>query len=253
AESETAGRRLDLLHVQRVEGIAEIAHDGQAAQIGNDFAQEFEPLGSSIGRLTRQSGDVAAWSRQTGDDAGADRIPRGRNHNRDHRCCLLRREDCWGTLRDNDIDLELDELGCDLGGALLASPRPRIPHCNGATFDPPELTQPLHKSSEPFASSGMGVRTQEADGPQTSGLLRARRERPHRPRAAEKRNELAALHSITLSARSTSPAGTSWPIAFAVLRLMTSSNRVGCSTGRSAGLMPRSSFASCRLMMSRYS
>src|SRR5262245_58806986 len=84
-------------------------------------------------------------------------------------------------------------------------------------------------------------------------LLRARRERPRSRRAAEQRDELAPVHSITLSARSTSPAGTSWPIAFAVLRLMTSSNRVGCSTGRSAGLMPRSSFASCRLMMSRYS
>src|SRR5262249_51304657 len=83
-------------------------------------------------------------------------------------------------------------------------------------------------------------------------LLRARRERP-RGRAAEQRDELAAFHSITLSARSTSGAGTSWPIAFAALRLMTSSNRVGCSTGRSAGLMPRSSLASCRLMMSRYS
>ena len=46
-------------------------------------------------------------------------------------------------------------------------------------------------------------------------------------------------HSITLSARSTSAAGTSCPIAFAACRLMTSSNRVGCSTGMSAGLTPR--------------
>jgi hypothetical protein len=46
-------------------------------------------------------------------------------------------------------------------------------------------------------------------------------------------------HSITPLARSTSPAGTSWPIIFAALRLITSSKFVGCSTGRSAGLMPR--------------
>jgi hypothetical protein len=43
-------------------------------------------------------------------------------------------------------------------------------------------------------------------------------------------------HSITQLARSTSPAGTSWPIIFAALRLITSSKLVGCSTGRSAGL-----------------
>jgi hypothetical protein len=45
----------------------------------------------------------------------------------------------------------------------------------------------------------------------------------HASRAAEERDEFAPLHSITLSARSTKPAGTSWPIAFAVLRLITSS------------------------------
>ncbi len=40
-------------------------------------------------------------------------------------------------------------------------------------------------------------------------LLRARRERPRGCRATEQRDELAPVHSITSSARSTSPAGTS--------------------------------------------
>src|SRR5262245_51073714 len=83
-------------------------------------------------------------------------------------------------------------------------------------------------------------------------LLRARRERP-RCGAAEQGDELAPFyHSITLSARTTNVLGTSWPIAFAVLRLMTSSNLVGCSTGRSPGFAPRRSLASCRLMASRH-
>jgi hypothetical protein len=47
-----------------------------------------------------------------------------------------------------------------------------------------------------------------------------------------------ALHSITSSARATSVAGTSSPSALAVLILMTKSNFVGCSIGRSAGLAP---------------
>src|SRR5262245_18089429 len=45
-------------------------------------------------------------------------------------------------------------------------------------------------------------------------------------------------HSITRSARSRSVCGIVSPSAFAVLRLMTSANLVGCSTGRSAGLAP---------------
>ena len=43
---------------------------------------------------------------------------------------------------------------------------------------------------------------------------------------------------ITSSARCNSDCGIVSPRAFAVLRLITSSNLVGCSTGRSAGLAP---------------
>src|SRR5262249_28266666 len=45
-------------------------------------------------------------------------------------------------------------------------------------------------------------------------------------------------YSITSSARERSVGGTSRSIAFAVLRLITSSNFVDCTTGRSAGLVP---------------
>src|SRR5262245_50430770 len=45
-------------------------------------------------------------------------------------------------------------------------------------------------------------------------------------------------HSITSSARNSTDCGIVRPRALAVLRLMTSSNLVGCSTGRSAGLAP---------------
>src|SRR4051794_533801 len=46
------------------------------------------------------------------------------------------------------------------------------------------------------------------------------------------------LYSITSSARSSSVGGTVSPSALAVLRLISSSNFVGCSTGRSAGFAP---------------
>src|SRR5262245_57580240 len=68
-------------------------------------------------------------------------------------------------------------------------------------------------------------------------LLRARRERPC-GRAAEERDERAPPHSITSSARASSVGGISRPSALAVVRLMTKSNLVGCSTGRLAGFAP---------------
>src|SRR5262245_23355455 len=69
-------------------------------------------------------------------------------------------------------------------------------------------------------------------------LLRARRQRPRR-RTADQRDELAPPHSITSSARASSEIGTVRPSALAVVRLMTRSNFVGCSTGISAGFAPR--------------
>src|SRR5262249_32307482 len=70
------------------------------------------------------------------------------------------------------------------------------------------------------------------------GLLRTRRERPRGRRAAEQRDEVAALHSITSSPRATSVGGTVRPSARAVLRLITNRYLVGYCSGKSAGLSP---------------
>ena len=71
-----------------------------------------------------------------------------------------------------------------------------------------------------FKEAADNVRHKHANASHPLALLRARRERPRR-RAAEKRDELAPLHSITSSARASSIGGTSRPSALAVLRLMT--------------------------------
>ena len=63
-----------------------------------------------------------------------------------------------------------------------------------------------------------------------------------------RRSRFAVLHNIitsrkvystTSSAATSSVCGIVRPSSFAVLRLMTNSNLVGCSTGRSLGLAPR--------------
>ena len=57
--------------------------------------------------------------------------------------------------------------------------------------------------------------------------------------AQKKRDDLAAIHSITSSARSRIDGGTVSPSAVAVLRFTTISNLVGSCTGRSPGFSPR--------------
>src|SRR5262249_14368220 len=82
------------------------------------------------------------------------------------------------------------------------------------------------------------VRHQYADAPHPLGLLPPRHHRPRRC-AREPRDYLATVHSITSSAVARSVSGMVRPSAFAVFRLMTRSNLVGCSTGISAGFVPR--------------
>src|SRR5215831_13476724 len=93
---------------------------------------------------------------------------------------------------------------------------------------PPVENRRWHQHRKPF---GQGQRHQQLLG-------KAAATSPRR-RAAEQRDELAPFHhSITLSARARNAGGTVKPSALAVLRLMTNSNMVGCSTGRSAGWAP---------------
>src|SRR5262249_18120076 len=110
-----------------------------------------------------------------------------------------------------------------------------------APDSPAQLLQFLQKGAKSGLSFGIvrGQRHEHADAPHAVGLLRARRQRPRRCRAAEKRDELPPPdHSITSSARASMLGGTSRPSALAVLRLMTSSYLVGACTGRSAGFAP---------------
>src|SRR5207253_1357510 len=102
------------------------------------------------------------------------------------------------------------------------------------------LGQPLRERRNVFQSSLISLDRahQHANAPHPLRLLlRTCRERPCR-RAAEQRDELAAPHSITSSARASRLSGTVRPIALAVLRLITSSYLVGACTGRSPGFSP---------------
>ena len=127
-------------------------------------------------------------------------------------------------MRENDIDFQSNELGCELGEAFAASLRPAIFDRDIAALGPTQLTQSLHKSGGPLTLCGSRARAEQANGRQLSPLLRARRNRPRECSATEKRDELPPPHSITSSARARKDSGIVRPIAFAALTLTTSSN-----------------------------
>src|SRR5262245_25838128 len=107
--------------------------------------------------------------------------------------------------------------------------------------DPAQFPQPAQERRDAGSAFRIvrGGAHEHADTSHLVGLLRACRERPCDCRAAEQRDELAPPHhSITSLASASSLSGIWRPSALAVLRLMTRRNLTGCSTGRSAGLVP---------------
>src|SRR5262252_8239210 len=99
------------------------------------------------------------------------------------------------------------------------------------------LLQPLSKRAQTLHVVLKRCGAEEADHRECH-LLRARRERPRHRRAAQQRDELAALHSNTSLARAANAFDIETPRRTAALRLIAMWNRVACSIGRSAGLPP---------------
>ena len=120
---------------------------------------------------------------------------------------------------------------------LVAVFRPAILDADALVLGEARFTQTLPKRRQRFRAARGREAAEQPDDRQP--LLRARRERPCNRRAAEQRDELAPFyHSITSSARASSVGGTSRLSILAVSALMTNSNLLACTTGRSAGFAP---------------
>src|SRR5262249_27923469 len=134
--------------------------------------------------------------------------------------------------------------GCDQFGRVplnVAAIRPACIDPQVAALAPSQLAERLCERGVPGLSLGVvcGEIREHADAPHPLALLRVRRERPAGRSTAKQRDERAAVHSITSSARASSIGEISRPRALAVMRLRTNSNLVGCSTGMSPGFAPR--------------
>src|SRR5262249_47572478 len=130
-----------------------------------------------------------------------------------------------------------DQIGGQPRQTLEIPLRPAVFDGDVATLDETRCTETLTECGHNEVRVARRQTAEEADHGHRR-LLRARRERQRR-RAAEQRDEMASFHSITSSVRSRNDSGIVRPRALAVVRLMTRSNFVGCSTGISAGLAPR--------------
>src|SRR5262245_23519840 len=140
-------------------------------------------------------------------------------------------------MRSDRRHLTAYQIGCEVGQSVGLVLRPAILDRHILALDVAGFTKALPKCGQ-IACTISKRRAAEEPDHRWRSLLRARRERPRGRRTADERDELAPPHSITSSAATSSLSGTVRPKAFAVLRLIASSNVVGCRTGNSGGFAP---------------
>src|SRR5262245_20724122 len=199
--------------------------------------QKSKELCPELRRNEGDTGDVAARPTETGDEPEFDRVAAGSEDDRDG---CGRRLGCncrWGVMRSDHCYLTPDQIDCEVWQSIGLGLRPAILDRHVLALGMTDCTNALPECGHKKCTISR-LRHAEIPDHRHRRLLRPRRKRPRRRRAAEQRNELAPFHSITSSARASSVGGTSRFSILAVWTLMTSSNLVDCTTGRSAGLAP---------------
>jgi hypothetical protein len=133
---------------------------------------------------------------------------------------------------------------------LRSKPRsPPVPRAPPARRHPhgPRGSQSMHARSSWFGIGALNSLPMSALGQKQTSAWRSLMSALPQKRTSMRLLLMSALcqkrkwtapYSITSSAMESKPDGTSMPSARAVWRLMTNSNLVDCSTGRSAGLAP---------------
>src|SRR5262249_8516194 len=151
-------------------------------------------------------------------DAEDDRNRRGRRFSRERRGRAARRGD-----DGHPAAYEIGHQFRNSGKVVLC---PAVFNCYVLTLDVAGFAQSFAERCQQTRHGLRRIRMDISDDG-NGWLLRARRERPRRC-AAEACNELAAVHSITSSARPMSGSGKARPSVLAVFRLITNSTFVDC-------------------------
>jgi hypothetical protein len=203
--------------------------------IGLDVANKLEPLAGEVRRSQRQPGEIGVGTRERRHETDRQRIGDD-HHDRNGRGRLLGKLGHRRDARDQHVDGPVDKLANDRLRMLAIAIGETSIEANIAAFGVAILRKTFAQIFQ-LVFGRLRLPGNEADL-ENPAQLRGRRER--QCHCARKRaKKLPPPHSITSSQRAISDSGIVSPSAFAVLRLTTSSNLVGCSTGMSAGFAPR--------------
>src|SRR5262245_57856085 len=209
--------------------VSSIRNDGAAAWIAANCPMPEAMLGSrrTAARVTRRDlfeqlqpfyahaifksgepGRVATRPRQARDETGADRVDSHREHDRHGAGRLQQRGNgCSAGAGNNDVGRERGQFGRVSAKAVGVGRGPARLDLQVAAGSPAQLLQALQERRDADLCVGIvrGQGHEHADALHSLGLLRARRDRPGRCRAAEQGYQLASSY-----VRHGLPLGTRW-------------------------------------------
>ena len=226
----------DLFEKRLRKGIRRIGQRRNSMRGRQHLSNQFYAFATEFRVHPGHAGDVSARPVEAVDKSVGDRISGKRHDDRSVMCRCLCSQRGRREPSHDEIDIEPHQLSSQFGEAAHLS----VVRSKFVSNAPPlNVTRLAHRIPEkpPKLLPARSPNHQNADY-RHNRLLRVRRERPRRRRAAKHRDEVAPLHSITSSARASTDVGMSSPSAFGALRLITSSNLVCACTGKSAGFSP---------------
>src|SRR5262245_28666860 len=203
--------------------------NGYPAHVGRRLLEHSYPFATHLRLKVREPGNVPARACKAGDKCTTDRIGDLREHDCDHVGQAMKLSQRGIAIYHDHIWRRTDQLCCKGFPAVGIAGGPTILDLNVAAVVPSQSAQRIEKRGDASLPFSIGLRVgrqQHPNAPHLFWPLCACRERPH-CRAAEKRDELAALHSITSSASVSRLSEILRPSVFAVFKLITSSNLVG--------------------------
>jgi hypothetical protein len=178
---------LDGCELRRSGGQRGVAKDPRTRHARRDLFEQFQPFRAEAVFEGGEPGCVPARPRQTIDKAGADRIGDNHKHDRHGAGRLQQRRRTSIAAAEDDIRRERHQFGCIGAKAIGIARSPPGLDLHIAADGPARLLQalqkyPIARLSERIVGSKV---MEDADPPHPLALLRARRARPRRRRAAE--------------------------------------------------------------------
>ena len=131
-----------------------IPEHSHAGELGNNFLEQLQPFSSQLRGYLGQPRDVAAGPRQALNKPNCNRVTRRRHNDRDCPGSIFGSQSIGTTGSDDDVNLETDEIGREVGKAIASTLRISILNADVLSLNPSEVAETLPECLVPVRGSG---------------------------------------------------------------------------------------------------